>query len=104
MRDTRARAKSKLHAVGDLLGRVAGVVSERLGRVARLLPALVLKRQRPVPVVERWERLDTRRNQLIHEAVVEVQALGVGLARALRENPRPRNRVCGNRVGFRRFY
>jgi hypothetical protein len=81
------------HAVAELLGHVAGVVGERLGRVARLPAAvLVLQGLRQVPVVERGERLDAGRLQLVHETVVEVQALRVRLTGPVREDARPANR------------
>ena len=41
---------------------------------------LVLQRLRQVPVVERGERLDAGREQLIDQSAVEVEALGVRLA------------------------
>ncbi len=79
-----------LDAVAQLLGHVTGVVREGLGGVARL-PALVLvlQRLRQVPVVERGERRDARGEQLVHQPVVEVEALRVRLSGAVGEDPRP---------------
>ena len=54
--------------------------------------AAILERLRQVPVVERDERLDAVREQLVDEAVVEVEAGGVHAAAALGEDPRPRDR------------
>ena len=79
-----------LHAIGEMLGDVAGVLPERLGRLARLpAAATILKRLRQVPVVERGEGLDAVGQQLVHEAVVEIEALGVGRAASTGEHPRP---------------
>src|SRR4030095_11255632 len=76
-------------AVAQLPGHVAGVIPECLDCLARLPPALVLERLRQVPVVERGERCDPRRDQFVHQAVVEVQALEVWLTCPVREDPRP---------------
>ena len=82
-----------LHAIGQMLRDVARVVAERLRRVARLpAAAVVLQRLRQVPVIERRERLDAVGEQLVDEPVVEVEALRVRRAVALREHARPRDR------------
>jgi hypothetical protein len=75
--------------VAQLLGDVAGVVGEPQRDFARLPPPLVLEHLRQVPVIERGERLDARRQKLVDQTVVEVDALRVGLARALREDAWP---------------
>jgi hypothetical protein len=81
------------HPVPELLGHVPGVVGERLGRVHRLPAAgAVLERLGQIPVVQGGERLDPGREQLIQQAAVEVEALGVGGAGALGEDPRPGDR------------
>jgi hypothetical protein len=77
------------HAVAELLGDVGSVVPECLGRVPVLPSALVLERLRQIPVVERGERRDARRDQLVHQPVVKVEAFRVRRARALREDARP---------------
>ena len=77
-------------AVAELLGHVAGVLGERVHGVLRLPAAVaVLQRLRQVPVIQRRERLDPGRQQLVDETVVEVEALLVRRARALGEDPRP---------------
>jgi len=77
-----------LAAVGELAGGVAG---EELGRVAILPSAVVLERLRQVPVVERAEGLDAGRKQGIEQALVEVDAGGVGLAGSGGEDACPRD-------------
>ena len=82
-----------LHAVGEPLRDVAGVGGERVRGVARLPAApTVLERLRQVPVVQGGKRLDAVREQLVDQAVVEVEPLRVRGAVALREHPRPRDR------------
>jgi hypothetical protein len=87
-----------LHAVGELVGDISGVLSEGFGRVARLPATLVLQRLRQVPMVQRGERLDAGSLQLIDETVVEIDALRIGLAGSLRKNAGPGD---GEPVGFR---
>ena len=85
-----------LHAIGQPLGDVAGVVGERLRRVARFPAAdAVLQRLRQVPVIERRERLDAVREQLVDEPVVEVEALRVRRSGALRETRAARRSRTG---------
>ena len=58
-----------LDAITELLGHVLGVVGERLGRVARLpTPVLDLEGLQQVAVVERGERLDGDRPQIVHQS------------------------------------
>ena len=72
---------------------MAGIIAERLRRFARSPAAdLVLERLRQVPVIERRVGLDALPEQFVDEAVVEVEALGVGLARSFRKHPRPGDR------------
>ena len=68
-----------LHAIGQMLGHVAGVVAECLGGVARL-PAAdpVLERLRQVPVIQRGERLDAVGEQFVDQTIVEVEPFGLG--------------------------
>ena len=77
--------------VAELFGDVTGIVRERLGGVAPFPPAAILQRLRQVPVIERWERRDVVGDEVIEEAVVEVETLRIWRAGALREYPRPRN-------------
>ena len=72
-----------LDAVGEMFGDVAGVVGEGLGGVARLPAALVFEGLGEIPVKEGAVGLDVGGEQLVDEAVVEVEALGVGCAGAL---------------------
>jgi hypothetical protein len=76
-----------LHAVAELLGHVPGVVGERLGRLDRPPAAVpVLEGLGQVPVVQGGEGLDPGLQELVDQAAVEVEALGVGLAGALGED------------------
>src|SRR5262249_62250828 len=77
--------------VAELFGDVTGIVRECLGGVAPFPPAAILQRLRQVPVIERWERRDVVGDEVIEEAVVEVETLRIWRAGALREYPRPRN-------------
>src|SRR5262249_19010153 len=79
-----------LHAVAELLGDVSAVVREGLRSVLGYPAAvLVLKRLRKIPVIERGEWLDALGAKLVGEALVEVDALRIRRARALREDARP---------------
>ena len=78
--------------VAEPLGDQAGIVRKSLGSVARLPAALVLKRLRQVPVIERGKGLDPGLEQFIYQATVEVHALRVGLANPIREDARPGDR------------
>ncbi len=78
-----------LDAVGEMFGDVAGVVGEGFGGVAGLPAAFVFEGLGEVPVEERAVGLDVGGEELVDEAVVEVEALGVGRAGALREDARP---------------
>jgi hypothetical protein len=53
---------------------------------------LVLERLRQIPVIERRVWLDALLEQFVDEAVVEVEAPGVRLARSFGKHPRPRDR------------
>src|SRR5262249_19334290 len=82
-----------LDAVAELLGHVPRVVGKGLRGLDRLPAAVfVLEGLRQIPVVQRRERLDARREQLVHEPAVEVEALRIRLAATFGEDPRPRNR------------
>src|SRR5262245_23090027 len=78
--------------VAELFGDVAGIVRECLGGVAGLPTAAILERLRQVPVIECRERGDAVGDKLVKEPVVEVEALWIRRAGALREYPRPGNR------------
>ena len=69
-----------------------GVFRERLDGLARRPAALVLERLREVPVVQRHERLDAVREQVVDEPVVEVEARLVHAPAALGQDARPRDR------------
>src|SRR5580704_7943341 len=79
-----------MHAVGEMLGDVAGVVGEGFRRVARLPTVGNCLRQ--IPVKHRDVRLDAVRAQFIDEAIVEVEPLWIRLAGAVGEYARPRDR------------
>src|SRR3982075_2640346 len=87
--------------VTELFGDVAGIVCECLGGVAGFPPAAILERLWQVPMMERWERRDAIGDEVVKEPVVEVEALRVWRAGALREYPRPRNREPIRRGGER---
>src|SRR6266478_4616357 len=78
--------------VAELSGDVTGIVGECLGGVAPFPPAAILQRLRQVPMIERRERRDAVGDEVVEEPVVEVEALRIWRAGALREYPRPRNR------------
>src|SRR5271166_4570049 len=78
--------------VAELFGNVAGIGRECLGGVAVFPPAAILQGLRQVPVIERRERRDAVGDELVEEPVIEVEALRIRRAGALREYPRPRNR------------
>src|SRR5262249_52980687 len=82
-----------LHAIAELLRHIPSVVGERLPRLLGLPPSvLVLQGLRQVPMIQSGERLDARLLQLLYQAAVAVEALRVGLARALGKDARPRDR------------
>jgi hypothetical protein len=54
----------------------------RCRSVARLPSAFVLQRLRQIPMIKRRQRRDSRRDELAHQPVVEVEALGIRRARA----------------------
>src|SRR5215831_13457329 len=78
--------------VAELLGDVTRIVPECIGCVAGFPPAAILHRLRQVPVIERRERRDAVGDEVVDEPVVEVEALRIWRAGALRKYPRPRNR------------
>jgi hypothetical protein len=80
-----------LDPVGVPLPDQGGVLGEGLDGLAVEPAAVVLEGLRQVPVVQRHHRLDAGGEQPVDEAVVEVQALLVGLAAALRQHARPRD-------------
>ena len=86
------------HAIGQFAGDMGRVVAEGLGGVARLPTAALLQGLRQVPVIERREGFDTRGKQLVDQAVVEVEALGIGLASAVGKHARPGDREA---IGLR---
>src|SRR5262249_56474676 len=78
--------------VAEFVDDVTGIVREGLGGVAPFPPAAILQRLRQVPMIERRERRDAVGDKVGDEPVVEVEALRIWRAGALREYPRPRNR------------
>ena len=81
-----------LHPVAELVGDMAGVIRERLGGVAGFPAAAILQRLRQVPVIKRRERRDAVGDELVEQAIVEVEPLRIGRAGALRKYSRPRDR------------
>src|SRR5262249_15265089 len=78
--------------VAELLGTVAAMGGECRGGAAPSPPAAILQRLRQVPVIERREWRDAVGDEVVEEPVVEIEALRIWRAGALREYPRPRNR------------
>ena len=78
-----------LDAIGEMLGDVAGVGGEGFGGVAGLPAAFVFEGLGQIPVEEGAVGLNVVGEQFVDEAVVEVEALGVGCAGALRIDARP---------------
>jgi len=78
--------------VAEPLGDDLRVLAERVDGLARHPAALVLERLWEIPVVERHERLDVVREQLVHDPVVEVEAGLVHPTASLGQDPRPRDR------------
>src|SRR5882757_143625 len=71
-----------LSPVAERPGHIAGIIRKRFGGVARLPPALVLKRLRQVPVIESRKGFDAGFEKRIDEAAVEVEALCIRLTEA----------------------
>ena len=81
-----------LDAVAEPADDGFGVLDERLRRAARRPAARILERLRRVPVEERRERLDVVREQLVDEAVVEVEPGLVDRPAPRRHDARPGDR------------
>ena len=81
-----------LNAVAEPAGDGLDVGDEGVGRVADRPAAGVLEGLRQVPVVERREGADPGGEQVVDEAVVEVEAGGVDPAAALGQHPWPGDR------------
>ena len=82
-----------LDAIGQSLRNESCIVSERLGRVARLpAAAVVLQHLRQIPVIQRGKGLDAVGEQLVDQAAVEVHALWIRRAGPLRKDARPGDR------------
>ncbi len=80
------------HAVAEAPDHGLHVLDVRVDGLAHRPAAAVLERLRQVPVVQRDERLDAGGQELVHEAVVEVEARLVAAAAAVRKDPRPGDR------------
>ena len=78
-----------IDAVGEVFCDVAGVGGEGFGGVAGLPAAFVFEGLGAIPVEERAVGLNVVCEEFIDEAVVEVEALGVECAGALRIDARP---------------
>jgi hypothetical protein len=83
-------------AAAQFAAHQVGVVGEAIGRLAVQPAALVLQVLGQIPVIERDEGLDAALAQAIDQALVEVDALGVGLASQV-HHARPGN---GKAVGI----
>src|SRR3954454_16856793 len=72
-----------------MLGDIGRVITENLAGLRRAPAAKpVLERLRQVPMIERQPRLDAVLEEFVDQAVVEVESLRVGLAVAVRKQPR----------------
>jgi hypothetical protein len=78
--------------VAEAAGDHAGVLGERLRGLARRPAPFVLEPLRQVEVVERDERPDAGGEQVVDQAVVEVQTGRVDAAVSCRDHARPRDR------------
>ena len=82
-----------LDAISQMLGDIGRVIAEDLAGLRRAPAAKpVLERLRQVPMIERQPRLDAVLEELVDQAVVEVEPLRVRLAVAVRKQPRPGHR------------
>ena len=81
-----------LHTVSEPPGDGGGVVGKRLDDPAVGPAAAILERDRKIPVIERDARLDSRGEQRIDEAVVEVEPFLVDRADAVRDHAWPGDR------------
>ena len=80
------------HDVAQSIGHRAGIAGEALGRVARRPAAAVLQRRRKVRVIQRDHRLDATLAESGCQSPVEVDALAVEPAAAVRLHARPGDR------------
>ena len=78
-------------AVGELADGVVGVVGEGMAGGDIGPAAFVLESLRKIPVEEGTEGLDAGLTKRIRQALVEVEAFGIGCAGAFREDARPRD-------------
>ena len=81
----------RVHAIAETRCNGVDVVDEQLCRRAIRPAALVLERLRRVPVEERRDGLDPVREQLVDEAVVEIEAGLVHAPAAAGNDARPRD-------------
>ena len=79
-------------AVAETVAHDVDVLGERFGRLTDGPAAALLERLREIPVVERHEGLDARREQLVDQPIVEVETCAVRPAASFREDTRPRDR------------
>src|ERR1044071_7467916 len=94
--DERAKlvdSEDVFHSISQSRRNVAGVIRERLRRLASFpTTETILQRLRQVPVIERGERLNAIREQLVDKAVVKVEALRIRWTITVRKHARPRDR------------
>src|SRR5581483_10883459 len=81
-----------LHAVAEARADDLDVLAERVDDPAGRPAAMLIEHLRRVPVEERAERRDAVVEQLVDEAVVEVEPLRIDGATSLRQDARPRDR------------
>jgi len=70
----------------------AGILGERAEHRPALPAATILERLRQIPVIQAGHGPDARRQQRIHQPVIEIQTLGVHRAVAIGHDARPRQR------------
>jgi len=83
-----------LHAIAEVLRAHLGIVAEVFRDLAIGPSAHVLDHLRKIPMIEGHERLDVVFEELIDHAIVEIDALLIGLTLPMRHDARPREARC----------
>ena len=78
-----------LHAIAKCVGHHGGIVAKNLGEVAIGPSAGIFERLRQIPMIERHPRLDFALEHLVHDALVEVEALLINPTLAVGHDARP---------------
>ena len=81
-----------LHAIAEVFRAYLGIVAEVFRDFAIGPSAHLLEHLRKIPMIERHERLDVVFEELVDHAIVEIDALLIGLTHPMRHDSRPRER------------